>query len=99
MSRWEGKAGTISVIREYLGLESGRARKQIRDVLKYVSEQRDAGETDIDAGVSDARHVSILLLIFMCPQIKEGAHRSGAKRKIKGTARQTVAKCLRAGLN
>ena len=57
MSRWEGKPGTISVIREYLGLESGHTRKQICDVLRYVSEQRDAGETDIDTGVSDARHV------------------------------------------
>ena len=55
VSRWSGKAGTISVIREYLGLESGRARKQIRDVLQYVSNQRDAGATDIDAG--DVRRV------------------------------------------
>ena len=52
VSRWEGKSGIISVIREYLGLESDRARDQIRDVLRYVSEQRAEGDGEIDAGVS-----------------------------------------------
>ena len=64
VSRWEGKAGTISVIREYLGLESGRARTQIRDVLRYVSDQRDAGASDIDAGVSC--YVVMLLCLHEC---------------------------------
>ena len=51
VSRWEGKTGTIAVIHEYLGLQSGRARKQIRDVLRYVRDKTIQGEEDIDAGV------------------------------------------------
>ena len=34
VSRWEGKSGTISVIHEYLGLESGRVRAQIRAMYR-----------------------------------------------------------------
>ena len=52
VSRWEGRTGTISVIHEYLGLESSRARQQIRDVLRFVQKKTEEGADDIDAGVS-----------------------------------------------
>ena len=57
--------------------------------------------SEIDAGVSyyvclSCLIILLVLTIFIYPQIKEGAHRSGAKRKITGAACETVAKCLRA---
>jgi hypothetical protein len=56
VSRWEGKSGVINVIRDYLCLQSHRARKQIRAVLQYVHTNMEAGAKLIDAGVrSNAR--------------------------------------------
>ena len=59
--------------------------------------------SEIDAGVSyyvclSCLIILLVLTIFIYPQIKEGAHRSGAKRTITGAACETVAKCLRAGI-
>ena len=55
---WDGKNGTINQIHDILGLHNSRSRQQIRRVLKYVTDEFNKGNADVDAGVKLAAHFS-----------------------------------------
>ena len=49
-NQWEGANGAVNTIRDFLGLQSHRARTQIYEVIRYVMACVDNGEQNIDAG-------------------------------------------------
>ena len=80
-NQWDGANGVVNTIRDFLGLQSHRARAQIDEVLRYIVRCEDTGETsgNIDAGR------------------KLGACNSGRRPKLTELDDRNVARCLREG--
>ena len=81
-NQWDGKNGVINVIAAYLLLpKGGRTRATIRKVLQFVQGKLDDGDDLKDIDAGP----------------KEGAHRSGRKRKMTPELDVMAAKCLQRG--
>ncbi len=81
-NQWDSANGVVNTIRDFLGLQSHRARAQIDEVLRYIMRCKDTGETsgNIDAGR------------------KLGACNSGRRPKLTELDDRNVARCLHEGL-